>query len=98
MSDRTMIAFGRQSFSVPRLAKRSLQVLTALGLTALAALLIIMANSFLTARGGLAAGFDVWLAFIRRPDIIGTMVLTAMVTIGYLYWDRDNGPGHSSKR
>ena len=97
MSDRTMIAFGRQSFSVPRLAKRSLQVLTALGLTALAALLIIMANSFLTARGGLTAGFDVWLAFIRRPDIIGTMILTAVVTIGYLYWDRDSGGGHSKR-
>lgn len=91
MTDRTMIAFGRQTFSVPRLAKRALQVVTALGLTALAALVIIMANSFLTARGGLASGLDVWLAFIRRPDIIGTMILTAMVTIGYLYWDRHSG-------
>lgn len=35
MSDRTMIAFGRTSFSVPRIAKRLFQTLTAVGLTAL---------------------------------------------------------------
>lgn len=89
MSDRTMIALGQRTFSVPKLAKRALQILTALGLTALAALVIIMANSFLTARGGIAAGLDIWLAFIRRPDIIGTMVLTAIVTIAYLYWEKN---------
>ena len=93
MSDRTMIAIGRQTFSVPRLAKRAIQVMTALGLTALVSLAIIMANSFLTARGGVMAGFDLWLGFIRRPDIIGTMVLTAIVTIAYFYWDRDSGSG-----
>lgn len=87
MSDRTMIAFGRQSFSVPRLAKRALQALTAVGLTALAAFLIIMANSLLLGRG-VTPGFDIWLSFIRRPEIIGSMILTAAVTIAYLYWEK----------
>jgi hypothetical protein len=83
-----MIAFGRSTFSVPRLAKRTLQVLTAAGLTAGVFLAVIVINSFLTARGGFASGFDVWYAFIRRPDIVATMVLTAIVTTAYLYWER----------
>lgn len=92
MTDRTMISLGRASFSVPRLAKRALQVLTAAGLTAGAALFIIMANSLLLGRG-VTPGFDTWLVFIRRADIIGAIVLTAIVTIGYLYWDRRSDTG-----
>ncbi len=92
MSDRTMIAFGRQSFSVPRLAKRALQVVTAVGLTALIAFLIIMANNLLLGRG-VTPGFDVWYSFIRRPEIIGSMILTAAVTIGYLYWEKSSNGG-----
>lgn len=94
MSDRTMIAFGRATFSVPRLAKRTLQVLTAVGLTALVSFLIIMANSLLLGRG-VTPGFDIWYAFIRRPEILGSIILTAAVTIGYLYWERrtDQGAG-----
>jgi ABC-type sulfate transport system permease subunit len=96
MSDRTMIAFGRASFSVPRLAKRALQVLTASGLTAMAALFIIMANSLLLGRG-VTPGFETWLAFIRRPDIVGAIVLTAIVTIGYLYWDKRSESGNGRR-
>lgn len=88
MSDRTMIDVAGKSLSVPRIAKRALQVLTAMGLTALLALAIIVANSMLTAKGGSMAGFNTWLAFIQQPEIIGTMLLTSIVTIAYLYWDR----------
>jgi uncharacterized membrane protein YhaH (DUF805 family) len=91
MSDRTMIAVAGKAFSVPRLAKRALQILTAMGLTALVSLAIIVANSLLTAKGGSVAGFNTWLAFIQQPDVIGTMILTAVVTIAYLYWDRGSG-------
>ncbi|MGQ0672837.1 MAG: hypothetical protein ACT4N2_08185 [Hyphomicrobium sp.] len=92
MSDRTMIAFGRTSFSVPRIAKRALQVVTAAGLTALAALVIIMANSLLLGRG-VTPGFDIWLSFIRRPDIIGSILMTAVVTIVYLHWEKRTDSG-----
>ena len=34
-------------------------------------------------------GLDVWLSFIGRSDIIGTIVLTALVTIAFMYWQRD---------
>ena len=46
----------------------------------------------LTARGGTAHGFSAWYAFIMRPDILGTMILTALVTIGYGMWQQGGRP------
>lgn len=86
MTDRTMIALGRTTFSVPRLAKRALQVLTVTGLTAIVSLFIVMSNAFLTVKDGPLRGFGTWYAFVTRPDIIGTSVLTAVVTVAYLFW------------
>ena len=86
MSDRTMIALGRSSFSVPKLAKRALQVLTVTGITAIVSLMIVMSNAFLTVKDGPLRGFGTWYAFITRPDIIGTSVLTAAVAVAYLFW------------
>jgi len=83
-----MIDVAGKTLLVPRLAKRLLQILTAMGLTALLALFIIVANSMLTAKGGSASGLATWLAFIQRPDVIGTMLLTAVVTVLYLCWDK----------
>lgn len=97
MTDRTMIDVAGKAFSVPRLLKRTLQVLTAMGLTAIVTLVIIAANSMLTAKGGTVAGFNTWLGFIQRPEIIGTMVLTAVVTVLYLHWDRRSG-GNGGRR
>jgi uncharacterized membrane protein YhaH (DUF805 family) len=88
MSDRTMIDVAGKTLLVPRLAKRALQTLTAMGLTALLTLAVIVTNSMLTAKGGSASGLSTWLAFIQRPEVIGTMVLTAVVTVIYLHWDK----------
>lgn len=85
MSDRTMIALGRNTLSVPRIAKKALQIATATGLTALVTLGIVMANSLLMGRTGYLRGIEVWLSFIQRPDIAGTIVLTATVTVAFLY-------------
>lgn len=90
MSDRTMLAIGRSSFSVSRLTKRAVQTVAATALTAAASFVILMLNNVLTARAGWQQGFDVWLAFIRRSDILGTMALTAIVTILFIYWQREN--------
>jgi len=65
-----------------------------MGLTALLTLAIIAANSMLTAKGGSAAGFSTWLAFIQRPEVIGTMLLTAIVTVLYLHWDKPSSSGN----
>ncbi len=89
MSDRTMLAVGRSTFSVSRLTKRAVQTLAATALTAAASFVILMLNNVLTARSGWQQGFEVWLAFIRRSDILGTIILTAIVTIAFLYWQRD---------
>jgi hypothetical protein len=69
-----------------------IDVLIAIALTAGVVFIIVVANSFLMARGGSAAGFRLWLSFIGRPDILGIMVLTASVTVGYLIWQQRYRP------
>ena len=91
MSDRTMLAVGRATYSVPKLTKRAAQVLMAVVLTSLASLIILSLNDVLTTHTGWRAGFDLWLSFIRRSDILGTIVLTAVVTVASLYWTPDGG-------
>jgi uncharacterized membrane protein YhaH (DUF805 family) len=93
MSDRTMIDVAGKTLLIPRLAKRGLQILTAMGLTALLTMGIIVVNSMLTAKGGSASGLSAWLAFIQRPEVIGTMLLTAVVTVFYLQWDKTSSSG-----
>jgi len=89
MSDRTQLAIGRNSISVPRLTKRAIEAGIATLLTAGVALVILVLNNVLTGRGGWIDGFDVWLSFIRKPAILGTMFLTALVTALFLAWQRD---------
>lgn len=86
LSDRTMISVGKSSISVPRILKRLLEAAIASGLTALVSLVIILVNSMLTAKGGFTQGFEIWSGFVRRPDIIATMALTAIVAITYYNW------------
>ena len=61
-----------------------------MGLTGLAALLVLGLNNVLTARSGFTGGFDLWMQFIRRSYILGTMILTAIVAVVYLSWNRDS--------
>ena len=72
--------------------RRLTDVAAAIGLTAAVVFVIIFTNSFLTARGGSTHGFNTWYSFILRPDILGTMVLTALVTIGYVMWQQGHRP------
>ncbi|MEQ1717191.1 MAG: hypothetical protein ABL907_14615 [Hyphomicrobium sp.] len=91
MSDRTQLAIGRNNLSVPRVTKRALEVVLATAVTGIVSLVILLLNNVLTARGGWLNGFEVWMAFIRRPDILGTIVLTAICTVGFLHWQREGG-------
>lgn len=75
------------------LMQRALDVLIAIALTAGVVFVIVATNSFLMSRGGSWAGFKLWYAFIGRPDILGTMILTALVTIGYVMWQQTRGSG-----
>ena len=89
MADKTILVVPGKKLSVPRLVKRSLLVAASVGLTAALLLAIVVGNGFLTARGRVLQGWDVWLAFINRPDILTTMVLTSIVTVLFVYWHRD---------
>ena len=44
------------------------------------------------ARGSYSQGFNLWYTFILRPDILGTIVLTALVTMGYVFWKQSGRP------
>lgn len=68
------------------LAKKLTDIAISVGLTMAVMFVIVVANSFLTSRGGYTQGLNLWLGLIQRPDILGTMVLTAAVTIGYGIW------------
>lgn len=88
LSDRTMIAVGRNSISVPRIFKRLLEAVVAAGITAAVALVIILVNSMLMGRGGYLQGVDAWYAFIRRTDILATLLLASLVTVIYVHWQK----------
>ncbi len=93
MSDRTMLAFGRSTYSVPKATKRAFQVLLAVAITAVAILIVLSLNNVLTTQTGWRQGFNTWLAFIRRSDILGTMVLTSAITVLSVYWSPQGGSG-----
>lgn len=74
------------------LIRKVVDVAAAVALTAAVAFVIVVVNSFLMTRGSSAYGFKLWVAYIARPDIIGTMALTALVTVAYLFWQQTRRP------
>jgi hypothetical protein len=74
------------------LARKLVDAAIAVALTFGLVLVIVVTSSFLTARGGYMHGVKLWLGLIERPDIIGTAVLTALVTTGYLLWQSGRQP------
>jgi hypothetical protein len=89
MVETTQLVVAGKKLSVPRLFKRLLQVALAVALTAAVFFVVIAGNGFLVGRSTFQAGFNAWRAFIQRPDILTTMVLTAFVTVLLVYWQRD---------
>jgi hypothetical protein len=76
---------------MPPSMRKALDVLTAVGLTAAAFFIIVVSNSFLMSQGNYSRGFSLWYAFILRPDILGTVVLTAAVTFAYVWFWKGSG-------
>ncbi|MFA5900001.1 MAG: hypothetical protein WC829_12925 [Hyphomicrobium sp.] len=93
MSEKTILVVPGKKLTVPRILKRSLQIVTAVALSAAVALAILIGNGLLVPRGRLLQGWDVWITFINRTDILATMVLTALVTVWLVYWQRDQERG-----
>jgi hypothetical protein len=92
MADTTQLVMAGKKMSMPRLFKRLLQVALAVALTAAILFVMIAGSRFLIGpgpQGTLQAGYAAWLAFVRRPDILTTMVLTAFVSVLLVYWQRE---------
>ena len=89
MTDKTVLALPGRRFSVPRIFKRALQISTAVLLTSAVVLAFVVANSMLLGRGGPLQAIGAWVTFIKRPDIQATVILTAIVTVLFVYWQRD---------
>jgi hypothetical protein len=70
------------------LTKKLTDVAIAIALTFAVVLVIVVSNGLLTSRTGYWQGFYVWLAFVQRPDILGTVALTALVTTAYFVWNQ----------
>ena len=89
MADKTVLVVPGKKLSVPRFLKRALLVAGSVLLTSALVLAIVVSNGFLTTHGRLLQGWDAWLGFINRPDILSTMILTSVVTVLFVYWHRD---------
>jgi hypothetical protein len=72
--------------------QRVLDIAIVIALTAAIVLVVNAANSLLMPRGGLWVGFRQWQSFIGRSDILGTMILTAVVTVAYQFWQQRRRP------
>jgi len=90
MIERTMLVAAGKKAMVPRLFKRTLQIVTAVALTASVLLIVIVGNGFLVGKApSFRTGWNLWLSFIQRPDILSTMILTAAVAVAFVYWQRN---------
>ncbi len=86
----TIVVIAGKQLTVPRILKRVFQITISVGLTLFVVLVIQVGDALLSGRvTSLQAAMANWLAFIRRPDILMIMALTAAVTVELIYWHRD---------
>ena len=86
----TLLVLAGKKWRVPRILKRTFQVAVSVGLTLLVVLFLQVGGSILAGRASsVQAATTDWLAFIKRPDILTVITLTALVTVLFVYWQRD---------
>ena len=90
---KTMLVMPGKKISVSRLVKRLAQALIGAAISALVIGVVMILNGLLSGRGTTMQWIAIWLGFIRRPEIIVTMLLTAMSTVLFVYWQRDKERG-----
>jgi ABC-type sulfate transport system permease subunit len=73
---------------LPPILKRLLDAAIAIGLTMALVLVMVVISNLLVARSNSWAGFKLWYTFMSRPDILGTIILTALVSMGYVFWQQ----------
>lgn len=90
---KTMLVMPGSKFQVTRLVKQAAQTGAGIAVAALVIGLFMVVNGLLTGRGTLMQWVNVWFAFIKRGDILATMLLTAASTVLFVYWQRDRERG-----
>ena len=90
---KTMLVMPGKKISVSRLIKRAVQAIAGAAISAVVICVVMVLNGLLSGRGTTMQWLYVWLGFIRRPEIIVTMLLTAMSTVLFVYWQRDKERG-----
>ncbi len=94
MSDpKTTLVMPGKKFQVNRFVKRSMQTLGGMALAAVTIGAVMVLNGLLSGKGTTMQWFYYLLGFIQRPDIIVTMLITAMTTVLSIYWQRDRERG-----
>ena len=90
MGETTGLVVGSKKAIVPRMLKRLLQIAATVTLTACVLLAVFVGNGFLVGKAAsFRSGWNIWLAFIQRSDILATMILTAAVGVLFVYWQRN---------
>ena len=90
MADKTTLVLPGSKMTVSTTLKRTLQVALSVLLTAAVVLAVVLINTMMISRTGSASqGVTTWLAFVQRGDIQATMILTSLVTVLFVYWQRD---------
>jgi hypothetical protein len=88
MSERTQLHVGKTNYTVPKITKRLIEIVMGTVLTAIVILAVLTLDNVLTGKSGWYGGYAQWLKFMQQSDILGTMLLTAGVTVAFVYWYR----------
>ena len=70
------------------LLKRAVDTAIAVALTIGIVFVVIVTSNLLQSRGGSWQGVKAWMALMAREDILGTIVLTALVTMTYVFFQQ----------
>ncbi|MDX2201620.1 MAG: hypothetical protein NW223_02640 [Hyphomicrobiaceae bacterium] len=88
--DTTSLVVAGRRLPVPRVLKRTMQIAMALALSSLVLFAIMVANGMLAGKQpSFSAGLNAWLVFIQRPEIQLTAIITAVVSVLFVYWQRN---------
>jgi uncharacterized membrane protein len=86
---KTMLVTPGGRFQVNRFVKRCAQTVGGMAIAAVTIGAVMVLNGLLSGKGSAMQWVHYWLGFIQRPDIIVTMLITAMTTVLFVYWQRD---------
>ena len=78
---------------MPPLLKRLVDTAIAIALTMGLVLVMVVISNLLIARSNSWSGFKLLYAFMSRPDILGTIILTALVSMAYVFWQQQGNKG-----